>query len=202
MFSSHEVPCHAALVSIELQTYGARKYPTSSLLRSSAGLGWSTISAELRSHRVSETPVVVPLHTELMFAVSGNKDGLVRRTGAGQTQETIPRTGTIWLAPVGEHATVTAPLPELMHLYLPTTLFRRLADTSNLPGAPVPSIRYVADVLDELIRQIALSIRSEMTNESAASRMFVETASLTLAARLLHSYCDSGSVTRAAPPLA
>jgi len=55
----------------ELQTHGSRKYPTSSLLRSSAGLGWSTISAELRSHRVSETPIIVPLHTELIFAVSG-----------------------------------------------------------------------------------------------------------------------------------
>jgi AraC family transcriptional regulator len=169
-------------------------------LRSSAGLGWSTISAELRSHRVSETPVTVPLHTELIFAVSGNEDGLVRRTGAGQTQKTIPRTGTIWLAPVGEHATITAPLPELMHLYLPTTLFGRLADDFNLPGAPARSIRYVADVQDELIRQLALSILSEMTNESAAGGMFVETASLTLAARLLHSYCDSGSFTPAAPP--
>jgi AraC-like DNA-binding protein len=35
---------------MKLQTHGARKYPTSVLLKSSAGLGWSTISAELRSH--------------------------------------------------------------------------------------------------------------------------------------------------------
>jgi AraC family transcriptional regulator len=40
-----------------------------------------------------------------------------------------------------------------------------------------------------------------MTNESAAGRMLVETASLTLAARLLHSYCDSGSCIPAAPLL-
>jgi AraC family transcriptional regulator len=40
---------------MELQTYGVRKYPpTSALLASSAGLGWSTISVELRSHGVSE----------------------------------------------------------------------------------------------------------------------------------------------------
>jgi len=32
-----------------------------------------------------------------------------------------------------------------------------------------------------------------MTNETAAGRMFVETASATLAARLLQAYCDSGS---------
>jgi methylphosphotriester-DNA--protein-cysteine methyltransferase len=49
---------------MELQTHGARKYPTSELLRSSVGLGWSTISAELRAHGVSESPVVVPQHVE------------------------------------------------------------------------------------------------------------------------------------------
>jgi AraC family transcriptional regulator len=126
----------------------------------------------------------------------------VRRTGAGQTQETIPRTGSIWLAPVAEHITIAAPIPEHLHLYLPTALFRRLADHFNLPGAAAHSIRirYVADAQDELIRQIALSLLSEMTNESAAGRMFVETASLTLAARLLQNYSDSGSYTRAAPP--
>src|SRR4029077_1852809 len=31
------------------------------------------------------------------------------------------------------------------------------------------------------------------TNETAAGRMFVETASATLAARLLQTYCDSGA---------
>jgi hypothetical protein len=41
------------------------------LLCSSAGLGWSTISAELRCHGVSETPVIVPQHVELILAVEG-----------------------------------------------------------------------------------------------------------------------------------
>ena len=75
---------------MELHTHGAKKYPTSALLRSSAGLGWSTISAELRSHR----------------------------TGAGQCQETIPTTGAIWLTPIGvgdNEITITAPLAKTMH---------------------------------------------------------------------------------------
>jgi hypothetical protein len=49
---------------MEWQTHGARKYPTSALLGSSAALGWSTVAAELRSHGVSETPLIVPQHTE------------------------------------------------------------------------------------------------------------------------------------------
>jgi hypothetical protein len=187
---------------MELQTHGLKKYPTSALLKSSAGLGWSTISAELRSHGVSETPVIVPQHVELCLAVAGSDKGLVRRTGAGQYQETKPTTGAIWLSPIGvgdNEITITAPLPKTMHLYLPTTLFRRLSDDFNLPGAPAHSIRYVAGVRDEVIYQIGLSMLSEMTSETAAGRMFVETGSLALAARLVHKYCDSGSCTLPAP---
>jgi AraC family transcriptional regulator len=87
-----------------------------------------------------------------------------------------------------------------MHLYLPTTLFRRLSDDFNLPGAPAHSIRYVAGIQDEMIDQIVLSILSEMTNETTAGRMYVEAASLMLAARIIHEYCDSGSCTPTAPP--
>jgi AraC family transcriptional regulator len=86
-----------------------------------------------------------------------------------------------------------------MHLYLPATLFRRLSDDFNLSGAPAHSIRYIAGIQDEVIDQIVLSILSEMTNETAAGRMYVETASLMLAARIIHGYCDSGSCTLTAP---
>jgi AraC family transcriptional regulator len=179
---------------MELQTHGARKYPTSALLGSSAGLGWTTISAELRYHGVSETPVIVPQNVEVIFAVAGNDEGLVIRTGAGQRQETRPSTGLICATPVGvdNQLTVTAPIPSALHLYLPPTQFRKLADDFNLPGAPAQSIRYVAGVRDEVIHQIGLSIIPVMKNETAAGRIFVETASATLAARLLQKYCDTG----------
>jgi len=95
---------------------------------------------------------------------------------------------------VGDNeATFTAPIQAMLHLYLPTLLFRRLSDDFNLPGMPGHSIRYLAGVRDEIINQVGHSIVSEMTNESAAGRMFVETASLMLAAHLLRTYCDSGS---------
>jgi AraC family transcriptional regulator len=95
---------------------------------------------------------------------------------------------------VGDNeATFTAPIPAMLHLYLPTLLFRRLSDDFNLPGMPAHSIRYLAGVRDEIINHVGHSIVSEMTNESAAGRMFVETASLMLAAHLLRTYGDSGS---------
>ena len=181
---------------MDLQTLGTRKYPTSALLGSSAELGWSTLSAELRSHGVSETPLIVPQHTEICLAVVGNKNSLVKRTGAGESQHTVPRTGAIWLSPIGvgdNTISITAPIPQTLHLYLPPTLFDRLRDEFNLPVAPAHSIRYVAGIRDEVIYQIGCSILSELTNETAAGRMYVESASLTLAARLLQKHCDSGA---------
>lgn len=180
---------------MELQTHGTKKYPSSALLGSSAGLGWSAISAELRRHAASETPVIVPQNVELILAVVGNDEGLVIRTGAGQRTEAVPSTGVFCLTPVGvdNQIAINVPVPRALHLYLPAVLFRKLADDFNLPGAPARSIRYVAGVRDEVIHQIGLSIIAAMMNESAAGRMFVETASTTLAARLLQTYCDSGA---------
>jgi AraC family transcriptional regulator len=181
---------------MELQTYGVRKYPqTSALLASSAGLGWSTISVELRSHGVVEAPAIVPQHVEICLVVAGNKDGLVRRTGAGLCQEAMPETGAIWLSPagVGKEIVITAPIPQTMHLYLPTALFDRLKDDFNLPVAPAHSIRHAVGIGDDVIDQVGRSILSELAVETAASRVYVEAASLTLAARLLQKHCDSGA---------
>jgi AraC family transcriptional regulator len=181
---------------MELQTHGVRKYPsTSALLASSIGLGWSTISVELRSHGVSEAAAIVPQHVEICLVVAGNKDGLVRRTGAGFCEEAMPNTGAIWLSPagVGKEIVITAPIPQTMHLYLPTALFDRLKDDFNLPAAPAHSIRHAVGIGDDVIDHIGRSILSELTVETAASRVYVEAASLTLAARLLQKYCDSGA---------
>jgi AraC family transcriptional regulator len=187
---------------MELQAHGVRKYPqTSALLASSAGLGWSTISVELRSHGVSEAPAIVPQHVEICLVVAGNKDGLVRRTGAGLCQEAMPETGAIWLSPagVGKEIVITAPIPQTMHLYLPTALFDRLKDDFNLPVAAAHSIRHAVGIGDDVIDQVGRSILSELIVETAASRVYVEAASLTLAARLLHKHCDSGACASTEP---
>jgi AraC family transcriptional regulator len=181
---------------MQLQTHGSRKYPTSRLLRSSAELGWPTISAELRRHGVSESSLIVPQHTEICLVIAGNDRAVVRRTGAGRRQSTVPRTDAISLTPMGigdNEVAITAPIPQTLHLYLPRELFDRLSDDFDLPLAPAHSIRYVGGIRDEVIQQVGRSILSELTHETAAGRMYVETASLTLAARLLQKHCDSGA---------
>jgi AraC family transcriptional regulator len=179
-----------------LQTYGVRKYPpTSALLASSAGLGWSTISAELRSHGIIEAPAIIAQHVEICLVIVGNENGLVRRTGAGFHQEAAPKTSAIWLSPAGagKEIAITAPIPQTMHIYLPAALFDRLKDDFNLPTAPAHSIRHAFGIGDDVIDQLGRSILDELTIETAASRLYVESASLTIAARLLQKHCDSGA---------
>ncbi len=177
---------------LECRADGSKKYPRSTLLASSTGLGWSTIAAELRRHDMGGTPLVVSQQAEVCLAVVGNEAGLLKRTAAGLCQQAIPGTGAIWLSPVGikEVVTFTAPVPQTLHLYLPWALFDRLSNDFNVPAALAHSIQHVAGIRDEVIAHVGRSILSALTNESSAGRMYVEAAAMTLAARLLQKYCD------------
>jgi AraC family transcriptional regulator len=186
---------------MEIGSHGSKQYPSSTLLASSAGLGWSTISAELRSHEVGETPVIARPHVQLCFAIVGNDKCLVTRTGAGQRQETIALTGTTWLSPAGiadSVVSISAPIPKCMHLYLPNTLFSRLSDDFNLPITIAHSVRYVAGVRDGVINSIVRAILAEMTAETSVGPMYAETASLMVAAHIIRRYCESGASEPAA----
>ena len=178
---------------MDLQADGRRKYPRSKLLLSSAGRGWSTIGAELRAHPAGSIASVIQQSVEIVIALRGADDGFVLRAGAGRRQETRPATGTVWLAPIGigdEEISITAPIPEALHLYLPASQFNRLAEQYNLARSPVHSIQYLGGLRDELIRQLGLGVLAEMKRESSTSRMFAEVSSLMLAARLAHDYAD------------
>jgi AraC family transcriptional regulator len=182
---------------------GTANYPGSTLLASSAGLGWSTIFAELRSHGVGESPVTTPQHVEISVVIVGNENALVTRIGSDQYQKAVPKNGTIWLSPIGigYKIAASAPVPKAMHLYLPITTFRRLSDEFNLPGATINSIRSVAGIRDEVINSIARSLLSEITCDTATGRMYAETASLMLAGRIIQNHCDCGVFVPSTPVL-
>ena len=172
---------------------GRRKYPKSKLLASSAGRSWSNISAELRSHPAGRIESVVQTNVGIIIAINGADDACVRRTAAQRHEQALASTGTIWLAPIGigdEEIEITAPLPKALHLYVAPHQFNLLADQFNLTRSAVHSIQYLGGLRDELIREIGLSVLSELNEESTTSTMLVETASAMLAARLSHSYAD------------
>jgi len=175
--------------------HGDRKYRQSRVLLSSAGRGWSGIAADLRAHPVCEVPPFNPVYTEVTIAIRGCS-GMVLRTGGGERQETRSAPGKIWLSPAGismDEICITAPHEETLHLYLPAEPFSSLADDEMFRAGPY-SLRYLADIQDDLIQQIGLAILAEMASETSTGRMLVETSALALAARLAHSYAEPASV--------
>jgi AraC family transcriptional regulator len=181
---------------VDTERFGARRFPrTSPLLATSAGLGWSAVSAELRSSGTGDAPAVVPRHVEMILVIAGNPNGLVRRTVAGVCQTAVPRTGAIWLSPagIGKQMSIAAPIPQTLHMRLHFELFDQLKEDFKLPMMPAQSIQHAAGISDGVIDAVGRSILSELTNETSASRVYVETASVMMAARLVQKYCDSGA---------
>ncbi|MES5484352.1 AraC family transcriptional regulator [Bradyrhizobium sp. INPA03-11B] len=177
------------------QTQGNLKYPGSTLIKSSDGLGWSTISADLRTHRSWQgQPTAVAAHVEVTVAVCGSDDGVATCKVAGKWQPVPLRTGMIWLNPIGAKADeirISSTGVRALHLYVPTSTFARLSHDYNLPLQPGNSIRYSSGLQDEMIRQIGLSMMAEMECPTAAGRMLAETSSLFLTARLLQAHAET-----------
>jgi AraC family transcriptional regulator len=178
------------------------KYPTSTPLKSSNDLGWSTLFAELRSYSQREGPGPVAPHAKISITVRGSDEGLVTCKVGGSWWSARPTTGSIWLKPIGgkyDEAHSRSPKVQVIHLCIPNVVFARVMDDYNLPAVPARSIRYSCGAQDELINQIGLSVLSEMMSPTAAGRMLVETSSLLLAARLAHAHLETGLIRSPTP---
>ncbi len=178
---------------MDLQPDGRRKYPRSTLLKSSADRGWSTASAELRSHPPGRISSLIQRNVEVVVAIRGTETGEVERIAPGRQQSSDAASGTVWLVPAdvgNEEITISGPIPAALHLYLPAEQFNLLARQYGFARSPANSIQYLGGLNDEFIYQIGLAILSELTRETATGRMLAETAFLMLAARLAHNYSD------------
>jgi len=126
--------------------------------------------------------------------VNGSDQGAVTCKVGAERRKVRPSNGTIWLNPMAARADairIASPELEVAHLYLPKLAFSRLEAEFNLPQFPGRSIRYMSGVQDSVINEIALSVLREMSDPTPSGRMLVETASLFLAARLLHEHSES-----------
>jgi AraC family transcriptional regulator len=176
---------------MDLHRHGAHKFPQAGLLASSGGRNWQGVAAELRSHPAGDLPAIVPTQMEITLATRSMPGAHVSRKGAGVRQRTAVETGTVWLCPVGvgeDDINISAPLTEVLHIYLPAERFSALASLYGDARIRADAVRYLADVQDPLIRQIGLSILGELTRESSAGRMMVEAAALALTARVAQAY--------------
>lgn len=179
-----------------LHEHGARKFPDAALLASSEGRGWSGVAAEVRYHPAAELPPIMPAQVEITMTLSGNGDGVVRRSGNGRRQETAVRPGVIWLCPssVYEDAiSISRPIESAAHIYLSDTLFAQISKESRSSAIRSDSIDYLAGLDDPIAAALIAAIVAEAKEETASGRLLVEALSLRLAARLATAYGTSGA---------
>jgi AraC family transcriptional regulator len=173
-----------------LLQFGETKFPNAGLLSCSRGRDWNGLAAELRTHPRGEIPAIRSQQMEITLATRNAPDGWVERRGAGSYQKTAVRHGTLWLCPIGveeDSIRITAPLPEILHLYISRSQFEHLSEHASRPVTP-DEIHYLADVEDELMRQMGYRILRELREESSGGGLLIEQLSLSMLAHLVSSY--------------
>ncbi|MFB0488671.1 AraC family transcriptional regulator [Methylobacterium sp. OAE515] len=180
---------------MDLHQHGTLKFPNAGLHATSRNRGWQGIAAELRSHPAGNLPALVPTQLEITLATRRCAGAHVSRKGAGLRQTTAVEAGTVWLCPVGvgeDDTNISAPLTDILHIYLPADRFGTLNELYGDSRIRADNVRYLADVDDPLIKQLGMTILTELLQESSGGRMLVESAALALTARIAHAHGQSG----------
>jgi AraC family transcriptional regulator len=171
--------------------YGVEKYGSAGLLASSAGRGWSGLSAELRSH--SDGVIVSKFtqpDTEICVDICGT-GSVVTRRGDGIFERTVAERGTIWLHPAGlqeDFVELSDPVPGILHIHLPSSHFSPNSLGVDLDKSVIGSLRFKTGIQDPLVAEIAYALASELQTQTSAGRLLAETFASCLAARLVQNY--------------
>jgi AraC family transcriptional regulator len=177
---------------MDLLADGLRKYGGLDVVSTSRSLAWHGLVADLRHHEAAELPPFEPKALEICIAVACHEDCVVTRRGQGVWQRTQVEPGVIWLCPSGvqEEDIRISEWHDILHLYLPVDGFIRHADEHG--GAPVAadSVRYLAGVRDDLIRQAGWHLLSEMREPTSTSQLRVQDLSQRLTGRIVERYAS------------
>jgi AraC family transcriptional regulator len=175
---------------------GVEKYGSTGLLASSAGRGWSGLTAELRRHNDGVTWNGTQPQTEICIDIYGS-GSVVTRRGEGIFDRTVAKRGTIWLSPAGRKSSLvdfSDPVPGILHLYLPSSQFSLNSLGVNLDKSVIASLRHEGAFQDPLLAEIAYAIVSELQSETSAGRLLAETLASSLAARLIQNHVHPSPV--------
>ena len=171
--------------------YWHEKFGAHGLLASSADLGWSGLSAELRRHdRGQITWKTVRPEAEICVAVCPST-ALVTRVTGGIVDRTMAELGTVWFSPAGPqqgHLDISAPLPQILHVHLPSRHFSGESLGVDVDRAAQSRWRHEHSFRDSLVAEIAFAIVGELRQQTAGGSLLAETLAGTLAARLVHTH--------------
>jgi AraC family transcriptional regulator len=177
---------------MSLKGHAAFKYVTGKQRDSSSGRGWTNVLAERWTHEAGELPSVLPRDTEIAVLLSGRT--LVDRQGAGLKQSTPGRPGTAWLCPSGireEFIHFRQPVDDCLHIFLPAKPFAdSMLQDFDIDPARV-TLRYEAIAYDPFIEQVALAISQQLSAETSAGRLLVESLGQALSAYLIDRYPEA-----------
>jgi AraC family transcriptional regulator len=177
--------------SIGDESIAAHEHAFEKLIASSVGLGWSGLSAALLSHGRGVIEYKHPGPDPGIFVAISPSNSLVTRLTGGVVDRTIAERGTIWLSPPGPREAVldiAAPLPEILHMYLPARHFSAESLGVDIDHAAHAPLRYQRSFQDPLVAEIAFAIVSELRTQTAGGKLLAETLAVSLAARLMHSH--------------
>ena len=177
--------------SIGVREHRFKEYGAEGLIASSVGLGWSGLSAALCTHGRGVTEYQDAESEAGIFVAICPSNSLVTRLTGGVVDRTIAERGTIWLSPPGPKEVlvdITAPLPQMLHMYLPARHFSAESLGIDVGYSAPEFLRYQHSFQDPLVAEIAFAIVSEMRTETAGSTLLAETLAVSLAARLVHSH--------------
>jgi AraC family transcriptional regulator len=177
--------------------YGLEKYGAQGVLASSLDLGWSGVSAALRTHErgVIAWQSMQP-ETEVCVAIAPGKSVVTKRLSGGVVDRTHAQRGMAWFSPRGLPGggvidvarDVSAPPPQILHIYLPAQHFAADSLGDDAERAAPLSLRYEHGFQDPLVAEIAFAIVSELQTQTAGGRLLAETLGVTLAARLVQRH--------------
>ena len=182
-------------IVLDLYEHGLMKYGADDVLASAVSCDWTGIAAELRHHQAAELPPFDLTQTEIGVATRCHPNAIVSRCGNGEAQSTRVTRGTIWTCPSGvrEERIRLQEWHECLHIYLPSSRFLELSEVRGGEAVSAHQIRYLSDVPDALIREIAFTIVDQLRHPSSAGRVLVESLGISLAARLVHTCATATS---------
>lgn len=192
MHRDHGASGHCIYVETMINAHGDLKYEAGTRLCSSEAKGWENILAERRQHKAGLLQEVEPKSTEIAILLEGKLR--VRRRGDGRVQDAIAVPGTVWICPAGieDHdVQLFGDMEDCLHIYLPAEpISNSVLQEFDLDPAHI-QLGYESGFQDPMIEQIARVFMSEMEQESAVSRLLVDSMQTALSVHLVKHYSNA-----------